>query len=87
VSAQMRAISVPDDFVSNLAVDFYLVAGVATAFAPEWVGVWQLSALVLLVWIPLGKIYHMVLFFVSRLLFGWQFGRRGVIRHGKPISY
>ena len=87
VRSDMRAISSPDDFISNFLVDFYLLGAVLTAYEGGLIGLWRLSVILLLFWIPLGKIYHMVLFFVSRLLFGWQFGRRGVIRHAKPITY
>ena len=87
IVSHMRAISSVDDFLSNALVDLYLLGGVLTAFDPAWLPVWRLAAIVLLIWIPLGKIFHMVLFFVSRVLFGWQFGRRGVINHAKPISY
>jgi hypothetical protein len=87
VVPHMRAISTPDDFISNALVDFYLLGGVLTVSDPDWAPLWRLAVVLLLLWVPVGKIYHMVLFFISRLLFGWQFGRRGVIRHAKPISY
>ena len=83
----MKTISNFDDYFSNLLVDFYLLGGVLTAFDAAWVPLWRLAAILLFIWIPLGKIFHMPLFFVSRILFGLQFGRRGVIRHGKPITY
>ncbi len=83
----MHAISSPDDFVSNLLVELFLLGGCLTAFLPAALGFWRLAAILLLVYVPLGKIYHMVLFFVSRTLFGLQFGRRGVLRHDLPISY
>ncbi len=83
----MRIISNPDDFLSNLLVTFYLLGAVLTAYDFSWLPLWRLAFLLLLFWIPLGKIFHMILFFVSRLLFGWQFGRRGVIKHGTPLTY
>jgi hypothetical protein len=83
----MRAISSPDDFISNALVDGYLLGAVLTAYAPDQAPLWRAATILLLVWIPVGKIYHMLLFFVSRILFGWQFGRRGVIRHAKPVTY
>lgn len=83
----MHAISNPDDFLSNLLVELYLLGGCLTVFLPPAVGFWRLTAILLLVYVPLGKIYHMILFFVSRTLFGLQFGRRGVLRHDLPISY
>jgi nitrate reductase gamma subunit len=83
----MRAISTPDDFISNLLVNGYLLGGTLTAYHGEWVTFWRLAAILLLVWIPVGKIFHMLLFFISRILFGGHFGRRGVIKHGAPITY
>lgn len=83
----MHSISSPDDFLSNLLVELYLLGGCLAAFLPPAVGFWRLAAILLLVYVPLGKIYHMILFFVSRTLFGLQFGRRGVLRHDLPITY
>ena len=85
--AYMKSISHPDDFVANLLVQLYLLAGGLTAFVPGMNPLWRLAAILLLLYVPLGKIYHMLLFFVSRALFGLQFGRRGVLRHDLPISY
>lgn len=83
----MRVISSPDDFLSNLAVQFYLLGGLLTALDSTMVPVWRAGAILLLFYAPLGKIYHMLLFFVARTLFGLQFGRRGVLRHDIPVSY
>jgi hypothetical protein len=83
----MHAISSPDDYFANVIVQLYLLAGLLAAFVPDTVSLWNLTTVVLLVYVPLGKIYHMLLFFVSRVLFGLQFGRRGVLRHDIPISY
>lgn len=83
----MKAISTPDDFLANTLVQLYLLGGLLTAVDPAAVPLWRLAAILLLVYVPLGKIYHMLLFFVSRALFGLHFGRRGVLRHGLPISY
>ncbi|MCI0443747.1 hypothetical protein L0152_11095 [bacterium] len=83
----MRSITSPDDYISNLLVQFYLFSGCLTAFLPDFVGLWRSATILLLIYVPLGKIYHMLLFFVSRTLFGLQFGRRGVLRHDVPLSY
>ncbi|MCP4415072.1 MAG: hypothetical protein GY805_00520 [Chloroflexi bacterium] len=87
VKPYMRPISNPDDYISNFIVQLYLLGGGLTAFFPEFVGLWRLGAILLLFYVPLGKIYHMFLFFVSRILFGLQFGRRGVLKHDAPISF
>jgi len=83
----MRAISSADDAVANLLVQLWLLGGAVTAFRPEAAALWRLAALALLLYLPLGKIFHMLLFFVSRTLFGLQFGRRGVLQHDLPVSY
>jgi len=83
----MRPITSPDDYISNLLVQLYLLGALLTAFSGGWVGLWRAAAVALLLYVPLGKIYHMLLFFVSRTLFGLQFGRRGVLRHDLPVSY
>ncbi|MCP4361782.1 MAG: hypothetical protein GY796_27540 [Chloroflexi bacterium] len=87
VKPYMRPITNLDDYISNLLVQFYLLGGCLTAVSPTFIGLWRLGAVLLLIYIPLGKIYHMLLFFVSRILFGLQFGRRGVLKHDTPISY
>lgn len=86
-ASYMRPITNLDDYVSNLLVQLYLLGGALTAFWPSTVGLWRTSAVLLLIYVPLGKIYHMLLFFVSRALFGLQFGRRGVLQHDVPLSY
>ncbi len=83
----MKPISNLDDFFSNAIVQLYLLGGLATALLPAANPFWRLTAILLLLYVPLGKIYHMLLFFVSRALFGLQFGRRGVLQHDFPISY
>ncbi len=85
--AYMHAISSADDFLANALVQLYLLGGFLTAFYQPANAFWRLTAILLLLYVPLGKIYHMLLFFVSRVLFGLQFGRRGVLQHDVPISY
>ena len=88
----MRVISSLDDFVANTMVQLFLLGAVLTAVVPDVtvpsaVALWRSAGILLLLYVPLGKIYHMLLFFVSRALFGLQFGRRGVLQHDVPISY
>ncbi|MDH4224323.1 MAG: hypothetical protein OEW12_01595 [Deltaproteobacteria bacterium] len=83
----MRAISTPDDFVSSLLVQGVLLGAWLTALDGGWWPLWKVAAMALMVYIPLGKLFHMVLFFFSRVFFGRQFGSRGVLRHAAPVSY
>jgi len=74
----LRSLSVPDDYLSNaLATVASALAGLAAwglapAAAPLAAGV------VLLLYLPLGKIRHCLFFFPARFAFGTFFGRRGV---------
>jgi hypothetical protein len=74
-SSSLRALSRPDDFLSNaLATLFCLLA------LPAGAGrAWLLAAAALLLWIPCGKIRHVLFFFETRRHFGAFFGRRGVL--------
>ncbi len=77
----MRAISCPDDIIANLLVDILVGAALAATFSSSYVPVFQIVSIVLLLYIPLGKIRHCVFFFFTRILFGIHFGRRGVVPH------
>ena len=79
--AKMRIISSPDDFIANLLVDLFLALSVATTMA-SGVEPWLVfCAILLLLYIPIGKIRHCVFFFYTRMNFGRLFGRRGVLPH------
>ncbi len=73
---ELRGLSHPDDFVSNL------LATVFVALAQIGGTVWLLSAMALLIYVPLGKLRHSVFFFVARKNLGAFFGRRGVFPPG-----
>jgi hypothetical protein len=75
----MRRISCPDDYAANLIVDVFLLLSFLTIFIPDFRMVFYLSAIVMILYIPLGKIRHCFFFFYSRLLFGRFYGRRGVL--------
>lgn len=75
----LRAISVPDDYVSNLLVVTLLITAIASLVDPAFRS-WLLTATAaLVVYAPFGKIRHCVLFFVARARFGAFIGTRGVI--------
>ncbi|WLT31647.1 hypothetical protein [Geothrix sp. PMB-07] len=76
LKAELRGLSRPDDVVSNLLATGF----VALALIPG--PAWLVSAILLLVYTPLGKIRHCLFFFVARSHFGAFFGRRGVFPPG-----
>jgi len=74
---ELRGLSTPDDVLSNLlATAFVALALLGPGTA------WLLSAMLLLVYVPLGKLRHSLFFFVARRHLGAFFGRRGVFPPG-----
>lgn len=86
VTGYLRAISHPDDFLANLLVDSFLLLAALSVFKPEFVPALYIVSIVLLLYVPMGKIRHCCLFFVSRVTFGRYFGRRSVLPHPKPTA-
>lgn len=75
----IRKISCPDDFASNLLVDVFLILALVGTYKTQLESVLFAVSIILILYIPLGKIRHCVYFFYSRILFGLFFGRRGVL--------
>jgi hypothetical protein len=75
----LRAISVPDDVISNLLVDAALAGALWASLAPGGVQPFQVAGAVLLLYAPLGKLRHMLFLVTSRRLWGQYYGRRGVL--------
>jgi len=83
----LRAISTPDDYMANGLVTAFVIAAAATLRAGQFAVPFLAIAVLLLLYVPLGKIRHCALFFVSRITFGRFFGRRGVLpRPAAPIG-
>jgi hypothetical protein len=79
-----RHLSAPDDFGANVLVDLFLAAALAASFRPELVPFFFGYSILLMIYIPAGKIRHCFFFFLSRISFGRFFGRRGVLPPLKP---
>jgi hypothetical protein len=75
--AELRGLSGPDDYLSNLLVTVFMVLALT---GPSMI--WLVSAMVLFAYAPLGKIRHCLFFFTTRAAFGAFFGRRGVFPPG-----
>ncbi|NOR14835.1 MAG: hypothetical protein GQ544_03940, partial [Candidatus Aminicenantes bacterium] len=86
VYSYMRHISCPDDFVANILVDgFVLLALLDTLLVGIQAYFWGV-AIILFLYIPMGKIRHCFFFFYSRILFGAFFGKRGVFPRKRKTS-
>lgn len=77
-SNMLRRLSCPDDFIANLSSDIFLALTVIASLKTEWKNIWYLYAALLFIYIPFGKIRHCFFFFITRIIFGRFFGRRGV---------
>jgi hypothetical protein len=79
VERNLRRISTPDDHASVLFVTAFLAATSAALARPAWMPAMFLSAALMLIYAPLGKIRHCIYFFLSRLFFGLFLGRRAIL--------
>ena len=77
VKPELRGLSCPDDYLSNLLCTLFIVLALGWTFDPSLAGVWMGEAALLLVYLPLGKIRHCCFFFTTRYHLGAFFGRRG----------
>jgi nitrate reductase gamma subunit len=77
-SKLLRAISVPDDYISLILTCGLLAMTVAFAFIPHGAAALLVYATVLFAYFPLGKLRHAVFFFVARADYGRRLGYRGV---------
>lgn len=75
----LKKISCPDDYASNLLVDGFLIILLIDTYRGNLRAILFAVAIILALYIPLGKIRHCFFFFYSRILFGFFFGRRGVL--------
>ena len=79
----LKTISNADDYISWFVTLLPLVTGVM-AFAhwgPRYetmLAIHLLSVALLMIWIPFGKLMHMLMFIPSRAQLGVKFERRGV---------
>jgi nitrate reductase gamma subunit len=81
----MRGISCPDDYISNLLATIFVALSLAFLLLRGFLTtrLCMASAIVLLAYLPLGKIRHCFFFFISRYHFGAFFGRRGCMPPSK----
>jgi len=76
VKKELRSLSNPDDYLSNLLVTlFQLVTVIYLHFPTPFYFVLVSS---LLLYLPLGKLKHTIYFFAARYHLGFFYGRRGV---------
>lgn len=77
---RLRALSSPDDFVSNFAATLLVASALVAVGAGGSTPSLLVVLTLVLLYAPLGKIRHCVFFFLARARFGRFIGRRGVLR-------
>ena len=78
VKPQMRALSTPDDYISNILVTTFQLATAAALLWWQVLPVYFVLTALLLLYIPVGKLKHAIYFFAARYQLGYFFGRRSV---------
>ncbi len=78
LKSQMRALSNPDDYISNFIVSAFQWATAAVLLSGASLPVYLIIAGILFLYIPAGKLKHTVYFFAARYQLGSFFGHRGV---------
>lgn len=76
---KLRILSNPDDYLSNLLVTlFQIFTFIRLAGGESFAPVYHIISALLLLYMPLGKLKHLVYFFAARYQLGIFYGRRGV---------
>ena len=74
----LRALSSPDDYLSNILVTFFQLMTVSVLNIPSIAPVYFILSGLLWIYIPVGKLKHVVYFFAARVQLGYFYGWRGV---------
>ena len=77
-----RMLSLPDDYASVILTSVFTALASATLIWPSILSAFYVMTGLMMAYIPISKIRHCVYFFYSKFLFGFNFGRRGVL--GQP---
>jgi hypothetical protein len=78
---KLRILSNPDDYISNILVSTFQAATIMFLVSGSKMGtLYHLVASMLFLYLPLGKLKHLVYFFAARYQLGLFYGRRGVWR-------
>jgi hypothetical protein len=87
VNSKLRHLSTPDDYFSNVLVTgFHFVSAAALFYAGALPWLFVVSGL-LFAYMPVGKMRHVLYFFVSRFYLGIFYGKRGVWPPGRRNAW
>jgi nitrate reductase gamma subunit len=78
VTGKLRHLSSPDDYLSNLLVTLFQVVTFVVIIKGSLFSSYFIFLSLLLLYIPVGKLKHLLYFFAARTQLGNFYGRRGV---------
>ena len=78
VKKDLRNLSSPDDYISNLLVTLFQLTTSVAMLNPAAIPAYFILASILLLYFPVGKLKHAIYFFAARYQLGLFYGRRGV---------
>ncbi|MCF8372592.1 MAG: hypothetical protein K9H64_13265 [Bacteroidales bacterium] len=76
--SELRGLSNPDDYISNILVTLFQIFTALVIFNPVFLPGYLIETSILLLYLPLGKLKHTIYFFAARYHLGYFFGWRGV---------
>ena len=75
---ELRSLSNPDDYISNILVTAFHLISAMTLIDPSYIPAYFIVVSLLLLYFPLGKLKHAVYFFAARYHLGLFYGWRNV---------
>jgi cation transport ATPase len=75
---ELRSLSNPDDYISNILVTTFLLMSAIVLLEPTYVPYYFIEVSILLLYFPMGKLKHDVYFFAARYHLGFFYGWRNV---------
>lgn len=78
MNQQLRSLSNPDDFISNILVNAFQLLTLLVFWTATMIQVYYITAAVLFLYIPLGKLKHLLYFFSARYHLGFFYGWRNI---------
>ncbi|MDX9928796.1 MAG: hypothetical protein RBS37_02980 [Bacteroidales bacterium] len=77
LNTELRLLSNPDDYISNLLVTLFHAGTIAALNLDQARVFYFVEASLLLLYLPVGKLRHTIYFFAARYHLGYFFGYRG----------
>lgn len=75
---KLRYLSSPDDYISNVLVTLFQFLSLLIFVDVRFESYYYISSAILFLYIPLGKLKHLLYFFAARYHLGFFYGWRGI---------